>query len=95
MEDLPKNLQFVECQNCGTIHYMISADEAKALNESGELYDEFSNRNLKCCSNCGYKNHFVTVSENYVDDYLHGGKIPPILIDDEQTNGATEKTESN
>jgi predicted nucleic acid-binding Zn-ribbon protein len=58
----------------------MSEDEAKTLKESGALYDEFSDRNLECCTNCGSKNRFLNVSEDYVDECLHGDKIPPILL---------------
>jgi hypothetical protein len=42
---------------------VISAEEAKTLEESGTLFDEFSNRNLQCCSNCGLKSKLLEVSE--------------------------------
>jgi len=90
-----EDLKYVECQNCGTIHYVISAEEAKALEESGALFDEFSNRNLSCCSNCGSKNKFLIVSDIYTDEYSHDDKIPPILLQDEEFKGtATAGTEN-
>jgi RNase P subunit RPR2 len=86
-----KDLKYVECQNCGNIHYAISEEEAKTLKESGALYEEFSERNLECCSQCGAKNRFSIISESYANDYLHGDKIPPILLKDE-SKGTTETT---
>jgi predicted nucleic acid-binding Zn-ribbon protein len=94
MEDSLKNLQYVECQNCGTIHYVISIGEANILIKTGELYNEFSDRNLECCVNCGSKNKFLKVSEDYVDSCLHGDKIPPILLKDEESNRTTENNNS-
>ena len=85
-----EDLQYVECQNCGTIHYVISVEEAKALEESGALFDEFSNRNLECCVNCGLKNRFLNVSELYVGEYSQSDKIPPILLKNEESKGTTE-----
>ena len=89
-----ENLTYVECQNCGAIHYVISEEEAKTLSESGVLYEEFSNRNLECCANCGSKNRFVTVSEIYASDFSHGDKIPPILLKNEESKQTTEGTAS-
>lgn len=86
-----EDVKYVECQNCGTIHYVISAEEAKALEESGALFDEFSNRNLECCTNCGFKNKFLIVSESYADEYSHDDKIPPILLKDEEFAKVTTK----
>jgi len=89
-----EDLKYVECQNCGTIHYVISVEEAKTLEESGALVDEFSSRNLKCCSKCGSKSKFLEVSENYANDYSPGDKIPPILLKDEEFKTATEGAKS-
>ena len=75
-----QDLKYAECLNCGTIHFVISEEEAKALNESGVLFDEFSNRNLKCCANCGSKDKFVIISEDRADEYSYDDKIPPILL---------------
>ena len=90
------DLKYVECQNCGTIHYIINEVEAKNLKESGLLLDNFSNRNLECCSSCGSKNKFLVVSENYVNEYSHSDKIPPILflLKDEEFNTTTTRKES-
>lgn len=87
-----KDLKYVECQNCGNIHYAISEIEATALKESGALYDEFSERNLECCAQCGSKNRFLTISEDYANDYLQGDKIPPILLKNEESKGTAETT---
>lgn len=84
-----ENSKYVECENCGTLHYSISEEEAKALIESGALFDEFSIRNLECCVNCGSKNRFLIVSENYANDFSHGDKIPPILLKDEEPKQTT------
>lgn len=90
-----EGLKFVECQNCGTIHYVINDNEAVALEESGALFDEFSIRNLKCCSNCGLQNKFLDVSEDYTSEYSDNNKIPPILLqDDEFKETATKGTEN-
>lgn len=86
-----EDLKYVECQNCGTIHYVISEAKAKTLSESNTLYDEFSNRNLECCVKCGLKNRFLNVSEDYASEYLHDTKVPPILLrNDESKRIATE-----
>jgi predicted nucleic acid-binding Zn-ribbon protein len=85
-----EDVKYVECQNCGTIHYVVSEEEAKTLTESGALFDEFSNRNLECCVNCGSKNRFLNVSETYANEYLHDDKIPPILLKNEESKGITE-----
>jgi len=90
-----EDLKYVECQNCGAIHYVISVEEAKTLEESGALVDEFSSRNLTCCANCGSKSKFIEVSETYANDYSPGDKIPPILLQDEEfKRTATEGAES-
>jgi len=81
-----EDLKYVECQNCGTIHYVISVEEAKTLEESGALFDEFSSRNLTCCANCGSKHKFLEVSDNYTSEYSRSDKIPPILLKDEEFN---------
>jgi len=76
-----KELKYAECLNCGTIHYIISEEEAEILKKSDISSNEFSNRNLKCCINCGAKDKFVIVSEEHVDEYLCDDKIAPILIE--------------
>lgn len=76
-----KNLKYAECLNCGTIHYIINEEEAEVFKKSDILFNEFSNRNLKCCINCGAKDKFVIVSEDHVDEYLCDDKIAPILIE--------------
>ncbi len=86
--------RYVECQNCGTIHYVINAKEAKILEESEVLFDEFSSRNLKYCSNCGLKSKFLEVSEDYMSNYSHGNKIPPILLKDEGNKTTTKGTKN-
>ena len=82
-----ENLQYIECQKCGTIHYVVNEEQAKTLVESKALFGEFPARNLKCCSNCGCENQFLKVTEEYADEYLQGDKIPPILY----TNGELVK----
>ena len=76
-----ENPKYVECKNCGTIHYVIDEAEAQALKDSGVLFDEFSNRNLKCCTNCGSKDKFIPITEEYMNEYSYDDKIPPILLD--------------
>ncbi len=90
-----ENLQYVECQDCGTVHYEINEAEAKTLVESNSLYNEFSNRNLENCANCGSKHRFLNVSEDYASEYLHDNKVPPILFrNDESKRIATEGAEA-
>jgi len=73
-----ETIKYAECLNCGTIHYIVNEEEAEILKKSDT---EFSNRNLKCCVNCGAKDKLVLVSEEYVDEYLSDDKIAPILIE--------------
>jgi protein-arginine kinase activator protein McsA len=88
MSDSLQTPKYVECQNCGTLHYVISEEESKTLKESGVLYGEFSDRNLTCCVNCGYQNRFSTVSESYANEYSNNDKIPPILLKNEPNKSA-------
>jgi len=73
-------MTYVECLECGTVHYVVNEKEADALIESGTLMDDFSERNLECCFNCGSKNKFIDVTEEYISEYSYSDKIPPILL---------------
>jgi hypothetical protein len=86
--------KYAECQSCGTIHYIISKEEAKSLIDEGYLAAEFSDRNLEHCSNCGLKKGFSKVTDDYVDKYSNGDHIQPILLDNENLKTITEQSKS-
>ena len=69
--------EFVECNNCGTIHYVISEDKGKELKD---LSDGFSNRSLKHCCKCGLKDHFSKISEFYTSHYLQSDRMQPLVL---------------
>jgi hypothetical protein len=74
-----KEKQFVECRNCGTIHYVVNKIEADTL--KNRLIEGFSSRNLSYCSNCGSKGPFSNISEFYMNYFSPSDKIPPILLE--------------
>ena len=74
-----KENKFVECRNCGTIHYVIDKTKAKSL--KNKLIEGFASRNLSYCSNCGSKDCFSKISEFYIKYYSPSDKIQPILIE--------------
>jgi len=78
---------FVECLKCGTIHYVISEKESKALKKAK---DGFSARNLNYCFKCGSKDSFSIISEMHVGYYGISDKIPPVLADYEKLEKAYE-----
>ena len=84
------NIKYVECTECGTVHYIVNEAEAKILDESDILYQEFSKRNLMCCSNCGSSNHFLDITDQYLSDYSYSDKIPPILLRDVEVKRTTK-----
>ncbi len=69
--------EFIECNNCGTIHYIINEDNVKKIKD---LTDGFSSRDLKYCSKCGSKDYFSKISKYYTDHFLQDDKIQPILF---------------
>ena len=79
-----EEIKYAECQDCGTIHYVISEESAKILIESGVLFNEFSQRNLECCSNCGSRKRFINISTVYADEYSYSDIVPPIRIKNEE-----------
>lgn len=74
------DIKYVECKNCSTIHYIVTEEEAKNIQRSGVLVDEFSDRNLECCIHCGSKNKFLSLSETEALTKLTDAVIPAILI---------------
>jgi uncharacterized Zn finger protein len=78
------NIQYIECQNCSTIHYLITEEEAKTIQGSGILLDDFSDRNLECCFSCGSNNKFSLISKEEAMVELTNDTIPPILIKNEK-----------
>lgn len=85
------DIGYAECQNCNTIHYVITEQEAKAIQRSGVLVDEFSDRNLECCINCGSKDKFSLLSEVDVTVKLTSDTVPPLLLRNEKIIESTTK----
>jgi len=75
-----ENARYALCQNCNTVHYIISKEEVIQLENKEN--NEFSKRNLRYCFNCGIKNRFVEISEESIDSYLSGSEIPAIYLED-------------
>lgn len=73
-----KENKFVECRNCGAIHYVV--DKAKAKSLKNKLIKGFASRNLSHCSNCGSKDHFSKISEFYTNHFSPSDKIAPIFL---------------
>jgi hypothetical protein len=82
-DKMPK-FRYIECQNCGTIHYIISKEDA--LLWEAQATAEFSKRNLEHCAGCGMKTKFVSISESEVASYSNS-EIPPVYLGDESTLG--------
>ena len=74
--------RYAECTKCGTVHYIVDEAQAKSIEESDMLYQEFSKRNLKNCSNCGSSSHLVEISEETVNELSSGNSLPPVLLSD-------------
>jgi ribosomal protein S14 len=75
-----EDIKYVECQKCGTIHYVIEASKNKTSEGENIILDDFSSRDLTRCSKCGSKDSFIKISEEYADEYSNGDNIPPIMI---------------
>lgn len=71
--------KFVECRNCGTIHYVVDKKKAESLKD--KLIEGFASRNLSYCSSCGLKDCFSIISEFYMKYFSPSDKINPILIE--------------
>ena len=82
-------MKYAECTNCGKLHYVVSAEKAQALSKSEVLVEEFSERKVTNCSNCGSKNCFHIVPEDYVDKFSSGNKLLPILMENENSKQTT------
>jgi hypothetical protein len=74
-----EDIKYALCQNCSTVHYVVSKETVLKLQE--ESNSEFSKRNLKHCSSCGMGNKFIEVSEENIDSYLSGSEIPAIYLE--------------
>jgi len=72
-------IKYVECRNCGCIHYVVDKEKAAAIKKKS--IDGFSGRDITHCFKCGLKNNFGIMSAYYVSIFAFGDKIPPILID--------------
>ena len=83
--------KFVECLECGTMHYIVNKKEADSIKADGYLVDEFSDRNLAFCSHCGSKSKFSTVADDYVETHGTGRHIQPIFLDDGELKSTTKK----
>ena len=83
--------QYIECQNCGTLHFVTDEKSVKLLKKD---FEEFSERNLKYCFGCGSKDHFVKVTADYVSEFSTGDTIHPLLYSDAKTNKTTKKAKS-
>lgn len=72
--------EYVECQNCGTIHYIITESERRSFLSGPDVnVEELSNRNIEYCSTCGCKTKFVEVTEEYANEFLNGENVPPLI----------------
>jgi len=72
-------IEFIDCNECGCIHYAIDKKKAKSLEKDG--VDGFLPRNLTCCYKCGSKKRFSVISDMHVGYFGIDDKIPPLLID--------------
>lgn len=83
--------KYVECHNCGTLHHVITKKEADALEKEGYLIEEFGNRNMAFCSNCGLKDNFTEVTEEYIENNSDGNLIQPIFLGHGNQKPTTDK----
>ncbi len=81
-------MKYVECLDCGKAHYVVTKKEADALEKEGYLIEEFNNRSMTHCSNCGSENNFAEISEDYLESNSDGSMIQPVFI---KPSGVVEK----
>jgi len=74
-----KDIKYVQCKNCSTVHYVIDKDDVLELKK--EEGNTFSKRNLKYCFNCGKKDKFIEILKEDIGSYLSGSEIPTICLE--------------